>query len=194
MTMTGRRLSILLAVGVLLSSCADEADPSASPSAPSPSGSPTAVELEGATCEPTQGGSDQNLPDFVEVIPEHAEGIDRVTFRFETEDASVTEAPSFSVQFVDELRTDGEGAPVEVEGERFVQISFHALGVDLTTETPRPIYNGPREFITGYPNMVEVEQLGDFEAVISWGIGLNRAGCYRVESSATEITLEFPSP
>ena len=194
MRMIRRRLVVLLAVGMLLSACADESDPSASPSAPSPSGSPTPVELEGSTCEPTQGGSNQSVPDFVEVIPEHAEGIDRVTFRFEPENASITEAPSFSVQFVDQLTTDGEGAPVDVAGERFVQISFNAVGVRLVTETPEPVYTGPKEFISGYPNMVEVEQLGDFEAIISWGIGLNRAGCYRVESSATEITLEFPSP
>ncbi len=193
MTMNRRWLAVLLAAGMLLSACADEAEPGASPSAPSPSGSPTPIELEGSTCEPSQGGSDANVPDFVEVIPEHVEGIDRVTFRFEP-DASATEAPRFNVQFVDQLTTDGEGAPVDVAGERFVSIGFHAIGVRIEGETPEEVYTGPREFITGYPNMLEIEQLGDFEAQVSWGIGLSRAGCYRVESSASEITLEFPSP
>ena len=190
-----RRTTIALTLLALLAvGCREDPDPAAGPATTPVETTPAPNELEGASCEPQTGGSDQNLPDFVEVIPSREEGIDRVTFRFEPEDETVTEAPSYSVQFVDELVTDGEGAPVDVEGEAFVAISFHALGVDLSEETPREIYTGPTEFKTGFANLLEIEQLGDFEAVVSWGMGLQRESCFRVESSPTEITIEFPSP
>jgi hypothetical protein len=95
---------------------------------------------------------------------------------------------------VDQLTTDGEGAPVDVEGNAFVAISFHAIGVKLTGEEPEKVYKGPTEFKTGYSNLLEVEQLGDYEAIVSWGMGLQRESCFRVTASATEITVEFPSP
>jgi len=41
-------------------------------------------------------------------------------------------------------------------------------------------YTGSTDLKAGLPTIAEAEQLGDFERVLSWGIGLNRAGCLRI--------------
>jgi hypothetical protein len=55
------------------------------------------------------------------------------------------------------------------------------------------IYTGPKEFTPNFPTVVEVEELGDFEATISWGIGLSSRACVVVDATPTRITLEFPT-
>jgi hypothetical protein len=86
-----------------------------------------------------------------------------------------------------------ENTPDYIEGEAFVQIIFQAFGVDLSGEEPVEIYKGPKEFTPGFPTVLEVEELGDFEATISWGIGLSTRACFVVDATPTRITLEFPS-
>ncbi|HEX9823245.1 MAG TPA: hypothetical protein VGB51_02485 [Actinomycetota bacterium] len=181
---------LLLAVG-----CGGAADPAAT-SSPSPeptaSPSPTTDDLEGASCEDRQGGDSANFPPFTEVSVEVEDGIERVEFRFEPE-GNPASAPQYFVSFVDELLTDGGGAPVEVAGEAFVHVSFMAQGVDLSGEEPEPIYTGPTEFAPGLSTVLEVEQTGDFEGVVSWGIGLSSKTCFVVDAEPDRLRLEFPA-
>jgi hypothetical protein len=192
------RRALVLAV-VLLAASACRGDdpviglPSPGPS-PSPSPSPTAspTELEGSTCQEVQGGSPDAVPEFHEVEVSSEEGMDVVTFRFQP-GAGPPVAPSHLVRFVDELITDGEGAPAEVEGEAFVLVIFSAFAVDLSTEEPVEIYTGPDELTPRLGVVREAELLGDFEAQVTWGIGLSRKACYVVEVSADELSVAFPS-
>lgn len=120
--------------------------------------------------------------------------MDRVSFRFRQTDPDATDPPLYFVRYVDQLVTDGEGAPVEVEGKAFVHVSFMAVGVDLSSETPIEVYTGPDEFTPAFPTVRELEKTGDFEGVVSWGIGLVRKACVVVEASDRELVLQFPSP
>src|SRR5687768_4783661 len=127
---------IALAMVVTLTACGGSADPAAEPSPtestePTVSPSPTGDDLAGASCEPQQGGDPANFPDFTEVNVEIEDGIERVEFRFEPQEAGQSDpegSPQYFVSFVEELVTDGEGAPVEVAGGAFVSISFMARG------------------------------------------------------------------
>lgn len=195
-----RRAGLLLVAALLLPGACREPRPtvpSPEPRPPSPSPSPeepgTPAALPGASCDDRGGGSFDNTPDFVEVRVESEDGVDRVSFLFAPRNPDTTQPPSHYVRFVDELVEDPEGVPADVAGEAFVHISFTAIGVDLSGEEPREIYTGPRELTPGFPTVVEVEELGDFEAVVSWGIGLSRRECFVLEASPTEITLAFPS-
>lgn len=138
-------------------------------------------------------GNPENTPDFVAVEVESAGGVDRVTFRFRQREGAPDVPPFHIVRFVEELTTDPEGLPADIEGEAFVQIIFQAFGVDLSGEEPVEIYTGPKEFAPGFPTVLEVEELGDFEATISWGIGLSSRACFVVDATPESITLEFPS-
>jgi len=180
-------------------------DPSVGPSpepttAPSPEPTETAEPSPDPTEEPPvdlrcgryEDGSDEVFPDFVDVsINERAgAGIARIRFHFEPM-AGQTDAPWHIIDFTDQLVTDGEGAPVDVEGEAFVAVTFMARGVDLSGEEFVEIYTGPREFHLDGPIVLEVEQLGDFEGMVSWGIGLSEKTCYTVDAGPDHLTITF---
>jgi hypothetical protein len=186
-----RVAALLLALLMLLGGCRGSQEPSGS-SEPSPTGSPR--ELAGASCQDQEGGNSQIFPDFVSVDLKSEAGVDRVSFRFRQTDPEATDPPLYFVRYVDQLVTDGEGAPVEVAGKAFVSVSFMAVGVDLSSETPIEVYTGPDEFTPAFPTVRQLKKTGDFEGVVSWGIGLARKACVVVEATDRELVLEFPSP
>jgi hypothetical protein len=192
-----RRLGTPILALLLLAACAQRPSGGARPTptlgTPDETASPTPTELPGASCDDRTGGSGRNLPDFVEVEVESEGGVDRVTFVFEPNRPSTKQPPYHVVRFQDELHTDPLGEPADIEGEAFVLVVFGALGVDLSGEDPVPIYTGPGEFTPGFGTVREVEQLGDFEATISWGIGLSAEECFVVDVGPDHLTLEFPS-
>src|ERR1700726_3534649 len=57
-------------------------------------------------------------------------------------------------------------------------------------------YTGRRDQTPSLPVVQEVEQLGDFEAVLSWGAGLSRASCLRTLELATptRLVIDVPTP
>lgn len=182
---------------MLLTACAQGQEvgtrPPPTPTTPEETASPTPTELPGASCQDRTGGDARNLPDFVAVDVQSEGGVDRVTFEFEPNRPNVKRPPYHVMRFQDELHTDPEGAPADIEGEAFVLVVFGALGVDLSSEEPVEIYTGPREFRPGFGTVREVEQLGDFEATITWGIGLSVQECFVLDTGPDHLTLEFPS-
>lgn len=188
----------MLVAGLLLAGCAQR-QPTVTGQPPqaespaeteSPTGSPDA---QASTCETVNGGNPANLPRFTEVELESEDGVDRITFVFEPEASAPNRPPWHHISFVDELITDGEGAPVEVEGEAFLLVSFQAIGVDLSGEEFVEVYTGPKEFTPGYGTLKEAEHIGDFEAQVSWGLGLAERTCFVLEARRDRITLEFPA-
>ena len=195
-----RRALVLLAmIAFVASACADErpslsGGPSPVETSAEPTPTPTGDDLAGASCKDQQGGDPANNPDFTEVRVEDEpeQGTEKVEFRFEPKKGSA-EAPLWFAGFVPQLITDGEGAPVDALGEAFVSVSFMARGVDLSGETFEPIYTGPTEFTdTGLSTVLEVEQTGDFEGLVSWGIGLSHEACFVVDARPDRLILEFP--
>ena len=201
MTLRTTASILLLTVSLFGAACAEQAGTGDEPTTPAtvePTDT-TPAPLEGASCDRQQGGVDadgipnsSNVPDFVDVEITHEDGIDRIVFVFRPEEGA-GEVPAYGVEFVDQLFTDAEGAPVEVAGEFFVQVNFTAVGVDLSSETPEPIYTGPQEFDTGLGTLLEAEQLGDFESIVTWGLGLSFEGCPRVTATPSDLTIEFPA-
>lgn len=183
----------MLAVLMLaFSACAREDPTVASPGPPTPAPA-SPQELRGASCEEQTGGTGANLPDFVEVEVESTDEVDRITFRFEPRDPGVDQPAWYVVKPTDRLHTDPEGEDAELEGQSFVLVVFGAFGVDLSEGEPREIYTGPTELRPRLGVVQEVEQLGDFEATVSWGVGLARPACLRVDAGPRHLTLEFPS-
>ncbi|HEX5949197.1 MAG TPA: hypothetical protein VFZ45_06500 [Actinomycetota bacterium] len=188
-----------LAISVLLLTACAQRQPTVAGQRPAETPSETpAVPPAGtgpaSTCETVNGGNPSNLPRFTEVEVESEDGVDRITFEFEPEPSAPNRPPWHHISFQDELITEGEGRTVEVEGEAFLLVSFQAIGVDLSGEEPVEVYTGPKEFTPGYGTLKEAEHLGDFEAQVSWGLGLADRTCFVLEARRDRITLEFPSP
>ncbi len=151
------------------------------------------TELVGSSCQARGGGSAKNIPDFVGVDVDSGGGVERVTFRFRPR-GPAKRPPSHFIQFTKELTTGAEKPrPAKIEGEGFLQVVFSAFSVEISGEQPSPIYTGPTELRPGLSTVRELEQLGDFEATITWGIGLSRRACFLVDAGPDRLTLEFPS-
>jgi hypothetical protein len=72
---------------------------------------------------------------------------------------------------VDQLVEDGSGDPVSVAGAADLEVVFQ--GANAHRENGSPTVS-PRRFSPGLPAVKEIAQLGDFEAVVSYGIGVDQ--------------------
>ena len=118
-------------------------------------------------------------PQLVAVRAASHPGYDRVVFEFRG--GLPTQR---SVRYVDQLIGGGSGLPIRIAGDAVLQVSFNPANAhNLVTGTP----TAPSRLVTGLPNVVEVVRSEDFEAHVSYGIGLVRRQNYTV------FTLRHPS-
>jgi hypothetical protein len=110
------------------------------------------------------------------------ETYDRVVFRFENA------VPGHRVEYVEPpLREDGSGNTVRLAGDAFLVVRMEqASGFDLAAPEGRLTYDGPRR-LPGVGGIRELVRTGDFEAVLTWAIGLERRAEFRV------TTLDNPA-
>ena len=95
---------------------------------------------------------------------------DRVVFQFDGD------APGYTVEYQPGPFSAGEsGQPVTIAGSAFLVLRFQpASGVDLNQPSAPPTYTGPPTITpTGLTHVREVRRLEDFEAVMTWVIGLD---------------------
>lgn len=143
-----------------------------------PSGTdPVVVERELDTTQPALVGVDTG---------QH-EDYDRVVFEWDGP------LPGYTVEYVDEIRRLGSGELVELEGDAALEVTFQpATGHDA---------EGNPTFDTGtrtpnLPALRQVESTGDFEAVVSFGLGLAEQVGFRVLelSEPNRIVVDVAHP
>ena len=105
-------------------------------------------------------------------------GFDRVVFEF---DGPVPAQPD--VSFVPEIIADPSGLPVPIIGRALLGVTFSSANGHDDNGT---IFTDERTTF-GLPNVIQVVRSGDFEAVLSFGIGLARHTQFSV------FTLTNPS-
>jgi hypothetical protein len=120
----------------------------------------------------------QSTPTLVDVRVGRHPGFDRVVFEFRGG------LPDHRVSYVDQLVEDGSGRPVSVAGAADLQVVFQ--GANAHEEDGSPSLS-PRRLSPGLPAVKEVAQVGDFEAVVGYGIGIDR------RRPVTVSTLSGPS-
>jgi hypothetical protein len=111
------------------------------------------------------------LPELVDVRTAHHPGFDRITFEFKGA------RPTANVRFVSQLTEDGSGKPVHLAGGAAIEVVFH--GANAHDEQGNPTVS-PRRFSPGLPMLKEVAQIGDFEAVVSYGLGVDHRTSFKV--------------
>jgi hypothetical protein len=107
----------------------------------------------------------QSTPILSDVRAGRHTGFDRVVFEFRGP------VPEYRVDYVDQLVQDGSGQPVAVAGAADLEVVFQGADAHDADGTPTI---SPRRFSTGLPAVKEIAQIGDFEAVVSYGIGVDR--------------------
>jgi hypothetical protein len=115
----------------------------------------------------------------------HHDGFDRVVFQFRGEGL-----PGYRVEYVDPpLKEDGSGETVDVAGNAFVVVRMEpASGFDLNTGEGELVYKGPKR-LPGTGVVKEVVRTGDFEAVLTWAIGLDSKVPFLVTTTASPSRL-----
>jgi hypothetical protein len=116
------------------------------------------------------------------------EGYDRVVFQFKNT------LPGYKVEYVQPpLKEDGSGRIVEVPGNAVVAVRMEpASGFDLNTGEGVMTYKGPRRIAgsaAGTSVVQELVRTGDFEAVLSWAIGLSDKVDFRVRTATSPPRL-----
>ena len=145
--------------------------------------------LEGASTTPVEGaakGSDTALLERV-AVGRH-EGYDRVVFQFRNA------LPGYKVEYVlPPLKEDGSGNPVTIKGNALVVVRMEpASGFDLNTGEGVMTYKGPKRIdgsSSGTSVVQEVVRAGDFEAVLTWAIGLSDKVDFRVRTATSPSRL-----
>ncbi len=143
---------------------------------------PAATDLGAFSCLDHSGGADSGpAMQLTAVRVAHQTGFDRIVFEFAPQAGASAHIPAYTVsrQASAKFIKDPSGLPVTMRGSAGLRIVFH--GASGATS-----YSGSRDQIVNLPVVQEVEQLGDFEAVLSWGAGLSQASCIR--------TLELSNP
>jgi hypothetical protein len=88
---------------------------------------------------------------------------------------------------------DGSGKHVQVAGAAVLVLRFvPASGADLSGNTFRLVYKGPKRLKPQTRGPVrEVVRVGDFEAMLSWAIGLDRKRQYRIVRNGANVVVMF---
>ena len=205
-TQASRRMlgAFVLIAGIALAGCTAA---SPSPSSAGPSGSPIAsasVEPSvpastgsgepspSAPSEPTESlpafacvpsvtiASTTNRAQITDVRIGTHDGYDRVVFEFDSG------LPNAVIEgALPPFHADGSGFEIEVAGSAFLRVRME--GASRVSPDGVVTYDGPTDFEPDFDRLVQLVEGGDFEAVSTWYLGLDGAGCFRV------LTLSDPS-
>jgi hypothetical protein len=213
-----RGLALLLIV--LLAACGGNADPDPTPSATTTTASPSVSPSASASpsvgqsvqpsptpsaapttppgpCAPAAGGADGTDVKLVAVRVGSHTGFDRITFEFAPPKAPspANTLPKYTVTKVGQVTQDGSGNPIQINGDALYSLVMQgASGVDLSGPELVITYNGAKEFKPNFPALLELEHAGDFENVLSWGIGLRGPRCIKASqlNSPLRLVLDIP--
>lgn len=156
------------------------ATPTATLPPASPSPSPAATVAPGQACGRATGGNAAGGSALGEVRFGTQPGLERIVFDF-----GAGALPHYAVeQATSFVAPSGQSVPVQ--GNAHVGIRLNGAGGMGT-------YRGPTSFRPGLPLIREVKLVEDFEGVLVWGVGLERAVCPRilVLSSPTRLVVDF---
>jgi hypothetical protein len=121
----------------------------------------------------------QSAPTLVAVRAGRHAGFDRVVFEFRGAVPATRR-----IRYVDQLTEDASGEPVSLAGGADLEVVFQ--GANAHDGGGRPTVS-PRRFSPGFTALKQVAQTGDFEAVVSYGLGVDRQRPFKVS------TLSGPS-
>ena len=171
----------------VMTSAPETAAPIPLPTAPQPTG------LGAFTCQDAAGGSTGAQPMQLTAVrvAHQSDGFDRIVFEFAAPSGTTPYLPTYTVsrQGSANFVKDPSGAPVTMQGSSGFRIVIHGA-------TGSGTYTNSQDLRPGLPVVKEVEQLGDFEATLSWGAGLSRPACIRrLElSGPTRLVIDVQTP
>lgn len=83
----------------------------------------------------------------------------------------------YHVRYVKHITADASGKPVHLRGKFFISVSFPGTSTSGAAGTPTNVH---RVYTPALPEVVQIKKTGDFEDVVSFGIGLRHRNGFRV--------------
>lgn len=156
-----------------------------------------------AQCEPQSDASltkklSPALPDrptmyLTDVEIETEDCVERVVFKFEEDEPGPGYEVSYKPPEVAKIQ-DGSGDPLAIAGADFLVVRlFPAMTAKIEGEDVEPTYEGPRNIPapTEAKMIREVAQTGDFEAQVTWALGLDNKHPFTVTASDDQLVVEI---
>jgi hypothetical protein len=118
---------------------------------------------------------------------------DRVSFDFKDANGA---KPGYLVEYQPghEAQTEeASGNHIAIDGNAFLVVRFEpAATADLSGASFEQTYTGPRTIKPDGMHWVkQVSKTGDFEAVLTWAIGLSEQRAFKVTSEPSRLTIEL---
>jgi hypothetical protein len=183
-------LAVVLFV-LLLAGCGGDSNSSEGSQTPTTECEP----LSGATRENKASPVIQDRPTMylTDVEVEIEDCVERVAFKFEESEPG----PGYDVSYQPENMAktqDGSGDRVPVSGADFLVVRmFPAMTAEIDGEDVEPTYEGPKSIPAPIEARMirEVAQTGDFEAQVTWVIGLDNEHPFTATASDDELVVEI---
>jgi hypothetical protein len=80
---------------------------------------------------------------------------------------------------------DPSGLPVDLAGSSGATIVLRGFQGGVQN------YTGPPSIMSGGPRLMQVYEIGDFEGVVTWAVGLSSPSCASVAAGASTLTFHF---
>jgi hypothetical protein len=109
---------------------------------------------------------------------------DRVTFELKPQEGEADGPVGWKAAYeTGPITEDGSGHPVKMKGAAFLVVTMTATGADLSEESAPATYTGPASIEAADTTRIQqVRRTGDFEAVLTWVIGLDKQRPFRVST------------
>ncbi|MGP3915952.1 AMIN-like domain-containing (lipo)protein [Nonomuraea sp. 10N515B] len=147
-----------------------------------------AASAMGLLAVPAQATQQAAIPTLVGIRAAHHYGLDRLVFEFRGR------APAQrDVRYVTKLIADGSGHTVNAVGSALLQVRFgQADGHD---DNGKVTY-GPARRTYALPGVIQVVTTGDFEATLTFGVGLAKRVPFRVYTltQPSRVVVDIATP
>jgi hypothetical protein len=194
-----KRAAAIVFLAVLLAGCgSDSTDESAGSTTAS---SPPSMETTGGGCQAlADAGLDARMSPAIEnretmyltkVTVAADDCTDHVFFDFEKQ----TPGPGFEVSYQPAETAkieDGSGNAVDIAGDAFLVVRLTpAMTAKIDGEQVTKTYTGPNRLtLSGDTSVEDVVKTGDFEAQVTWVIGLDKKRAFTTNATDSQLVVE----
>jgi len=181
----------LLVLVLLVAGCGGKTSTNGSPR--STAGSETCAPFGGGTGKQASSTKPSKTMLLSAVHADSEICADRLIFDFKQANGA---HPGYAIEYkpADEAQTeDASGNHIPIAGRAFLVVRFEpAATADTSGGTLDRTYTGPRTISPEGMHWVrQVSKTGDFEAVLTWAIGLSEKRAFKVTGAPSRLTIEL---
>jgi hypothetical protein len=127
-------------------------------------------------------------PALVQVTAQHYSGHDTLIFQFRGGVPA-----KYSARYVPKVTADPSGLPVNVVGSALLRVTFSPAAGHNANGV---VTYGPARRTYAMPELIQVVKAGDFESVLSFGVGVAKAEPFRMYAlpRAGQVVLQIQAP